>query len=153
MIKIFRARNADDAIRLAAPHFTFFHDAAQSAFVAELAQWMVAAPDLVFFLIALDGSELRGFIIGLDRGARTPYAEVAQVWSHPDNPPEVADFLFRRMVLWALSNGKKAIRGETARDLEAVYRRSGFTPGATVVWYELDEDMLDEVVRHSKGVF
>lgn len=102
---------------------------------------MSQAPESLMVLAAIESDEpespVKAFIIAQNPGFKVPYILLAQSWSDSENSWELAQRVFVRLVMWAVSLGKTEIRGETQRSTEAIYRRFGFKSISQVMGFDL----------------
>ncbi len=132
------------------PHLTFTDPELKELFVEDLMQQMISLPGSILLLAAIEDEEVKAFVIARDPGYRVPFAQVAQLWSDPDNPREIVDQFFIKVISWALALGKTYIRAETSRDPAAFYRRFKFKPELQIMRFNLDtEEFQDTLHKHS----
>lgn len=116
---------------------------AVSGFQAQLSTMFTQAPDSIMVLKALSGDKLIGFIIAqLSQG---DFVFLPQVWVDEGAGKLVGDTLFNRVLLWAVANGKAALRAETTRDPKAWFRRAGFSAIAYVIERRVTSGQISEL--------
>jgi hypothetical protein len=108
-----------------------------------LREAMTVSPDSVMIQVAIEDQQIIGFVICQNPGTFIPHVELIQTWIQPGKPQSVGNDLLAQAVIWATALGKNFIRGETPRNVEALYRRFKFQPTATVVYLDVSQ------VRHS----
>jgi len=144
-----------DIIKHIVPHLIITDPEMRDLYVGELAAAILKAPESLLILTAFDETDkdLRVFLIAQDPGMLYPFANVSQLWSHPDNPRSWADPFFARTILWAVSRGKKYLRAETPRNLGAMYRRFGFESYLQVIKFDLVKSgHYDLLTQHPEEV-
>ena len=94
------------------------------------------APDKIQIIAAVGEESVVGFSIAFDLGA--PHIWISQFWNDPQVSSKVADEMFLRVLNWAGGLGKKEVRAETRRSVDAMYRRVGFEPHSTIVKLSLN---------------
>lgn len=137
-MQIIRAKTSK-VLKYIEPHLTFTDPNIKIPFMEEFVQTMEVLPESLMVIAALDDDKtLKGFIIAQNPGFKYPYIVMAQIWSATGNPWTVTEEMLARIVMWAVSLGKSSIRGETQRNLQAVYQRYGFVPVSQVVQFNLN---------------
>lgn len=136
-MEIVRVRNAQtlDVFR---PHFTFTDPDMQFVFEEDLTRKLLHAPEDVLFLAAV-GEEggVEAFGIAYNLGLMVPYCYLAMAWAAPGTEGSVTREIFSRIVLWALTLGKKYVKAETRRSTEALLRSWAFEPFSVNVAFDL----------------
>lgn len=98
-------------------------------------------PDGVMVLVAMQNdTELVGFIVA--HNTAVEHVHISQLWSKPGNPWSVAREMISRISLWAVGLGKTALRGESFRDGEAMFRGGGFVEISKTMELKLDSSKL-----------
>lgn len=149
MIKIIRTRDPK-AVQYMIPYFNEDNDEDSELAGRQISNMMHAQPESINVLQAWQGENIVSFLVGniSDCG----YIWVAQGWSKSGNPPAVATEMFSRLLLWAMALGKMSVRAETTRSLEAMYRRFGFKPVATIVERRITPEEISAVLDRGKAV-
>lgn len=102
-------------------------------------------PDNVLIVLArrLDNS-ICGFIIA----ENTPDCVwIIQAYSDPSNGWTVIDEMFARVMLWASILGKKHIKADTQRSVEALYRRFGFRTFSVTLIADVPDQLADVATK------
>ena len=110
---------------------------------ASLAQWLreMIRDEKLFVLCCIEGDKILSFCVAF-APQNLPYAILYQAWGK-----EHLDEMFLRLQVWCENMGKTAIRAETTRNPDALYRRWGFKHISSVVEYRLREDTLSRLVE------
>jgi len=143
-IKIVQTKDIDTISEMR-EHFVMTDGQSVEMFCQELSHRVPT--DSVFMLQALKGDELYGFLIAQAVPGST-IVYILQAWNK--GPMAVADEFFSRVVVWALANGKSLLRAMTSRNPDAFYRRFSFESVATIVEYEIDQNILKDLARVTK---
>lgn len=124
------------------PYLSFTDPKNKEPFLEEFVQYMTQAPEMMMVIAALELEDpevpVRAFAIAQNPGFKVPHINLAQTWSHPENPWEIPREMFSRIVMWAVSLGKTSIRGQTQRSTTALYRKWGFQPVSQIIQFDLD---------------
>jgi len=136
------------------PHFVLLGSSPEH-YVEKLAERLTRDPNGLLILQGRDDDKkrkLRCFSITEDPGLRYNFVNNAQTWCLESNSRKLVDYMFKRVILWAVSRGKTYIRGETNRNLAAIERRFGFKPVGTIIMKELKTKDIDEYLKTIGGL-
>lgn len=126
------------------PHLDFIVDYSRLNFLRAIMEMMNNRPEQIYICVARQGKTLRGFII-----AQAPAGEshvwIAQAWSDLQNDWKVSEEVLNRVRIWTAAIGRKTIRAETRRNVEAFSRRFSFDPIAQIVEHKVPEDLLERI--------
>lgn len=138
-------------LELCVPYLVFHPSDSQPHCAAKFVQDFLAVvntnPERLLFITAYHDQSLVGFMIAT---SEFDHVFIAQIWSHHNNPPEIANSMFLRALIWACALGKPSVRAETNRNLEVLHRRVGLKPRSTIVERQIDPGMLDKFISCSQ---
>ena len=105
-------------------------------FIELVKTFLERAPGKIQIIAAEREGKVVGFSISFDLDV--PHIWISQFWNDPQVSSKVADEMFLRVLNWAVGLGKKEVRAETRRNVDAMYRRVGFEPHSTIVKLSLN---------------
>ncbi len=145
MIFITRATDPDEILEMV-EHFTLPGEDQIKVMHDQIMHALRHTPERVLILQARrDSGELLAFVVA-ETGVGTT-AQIAQAWSGQSTPWSVANNLFARVRLWALSLGKTEIEVTTTRSTESLYRRFGFVEASKNLIHKLDQSLYTSLVK------
>lgn len=153
MIKITRVTALEDLEEMR-PHFILTGES-EADFLQQIASLLLQAPERIMILQARQDDEERdlcGFIIVQNPGVSCSYMWIAQVWVDKHQHRKLSEELLARVLLWAVSVGKTAIRGQIQKAPQVFYRRFGFEVRAYIVEHTIDQDKFDKLVEAAKEI-
>lgn len=131
-------------------HLVHEDDQDPKAFLALVKSAVEHTPEKILVLAAMRGEDLVGFSITFD--LKRDHNWIAQFWMDSSTGQKVTDEMFLRVLNWTIALGKKEIRAETQRSVEAFYRRVGFETHATTVKLDL-KDIEAKLLDRAREVF
>lgn len=142
-------------IEIILPHLIMPDVEVTESFVDEINLRIKEMPETILIQadINKDG-ELTAFGIMIDPGPKLPYTLMPQVWSSTDGDSDWFTPMLTRAILWTIGRGKTSIRGQTTRNLSAMYRKFKFEPFLQVIKLDLKpyveglEPYLKEFLSH-----
>ena len=109
-------------------------------------------PDDVFLLLAVEGDEVKAFLVALSE-SDTDWVALIQAWS--EVPKKTLKSMFLRLCLWAEARGKEFVRAHTTRDMAGFLQDFGFQELARVMSFRVTEDdheeIVDDMIKRNKG--
>lgn len=143
MIQITRTTRPE-ALDELLPKCVFPEGTPREMFVQQFRTLMTTQPSAIHVLEARSNGTLVGFMIaelGVDEAVW-----IVQAFSEPSNPRAVIDGLFRRIVLWAVANGRSRILVQTERSADALYRRFGFEEKSLILQHTIDPEVFNRTI-------
>ena len=122
----------------------------------DLVEWLksalVGSPESIFLLQAYDGEEIKGFVVALAPDKRE-HTFVLQAWMKAEDPQAklIADMCFYKLCLWTDSLGRRFVRAETNRSVEAFYRKWNFVEKSRIIEFELPENIEERLISGQHG--